>query len=103
MGLAKGGSLENALVVKDDKILNKEGLRNSKEFVNHKILDCMGDLYLLGYRILGKIVCTQGGHKLTNHLLREVLQDNNNFSIIEVREKTVPNTLINRNPLKSIA
>ncbi len=95
--------LENALVVKDDKILNKEGLRNSKEFVNHKILDCMGDLYLLGYRILGKIVCTQGGHKLTNHLLREVLQDNNNFSIIEVREKTVPNTLINRNPLKSIA
>ena len=103
MGLAKGGSLENALVVKNDKILNKEGLRNSKEFVNHKILDCMGDLYLLGYRILGKIVCTQGGHKLTNHLLREVLQDNNNFSIIEVREKTVPNTLINRNPLKSIA
>tara|TARA_B100001013_G_C24559697_1_gene421981 strand:+ start:36 stop:956 length:921 start_codon:yes stop_codon:yes gene_type:complete len=103
MGLAQGGSLENALVVKDDKILNKEGLRNSKEFVNHKILDCMGDLYLLGYRILGKIVCTQGGHKLTNHLLREVLQDNNNFSIIEVREKTVPNTLINRNPLKSIA
>ena len=103
MGFAKGGSLENALVVKDDKILNKEGLRNSKEFVNHKILDCMGDLYLLGYRILGKIVCTQGGHKLTNHLLREVLQDNNNFSIIEVREKTVPNTLINRTPLKSIA
>ena len=103
MGLAKGGSLENALVVKDDKILNKEGLRNSKEFVNHKILDCMGDLYLLGYRILGKIVCTQGGHQLTNHLLREVLQDNNNFSIIEVREKTVPNTLINRSPLKSIA
>ena len=103
MGLAKGGSLENALVVKDDKILNKEGLRNSKEFVNHKILDCMGDLYLLGYRILGKIVCTQGGHQLTNHLLREVLHDNNNFSIIEVREKTVPNTLINRNPLKSIA
>ena len=103
MGLAQGGSLENALVVKDDKILNKEGLRNSKEFVNHKILDCMGDLYLLGYRILGKIVCTQGGHQLTNHLLREVLQDNNNFSIIEVREKTVPNTLINRSPLKSIA
>ena len=103
MGLAQGGSLENALVVKDDRILNKGGLRNSKEFVNHKILDCMGDLYLLGYRILGKIVCTQGGHQLTNHLLREVLQDNNNFSIIEVREKTVPNTLINRNPLKSIA
>ena len=103
MGLGKGGSLENAIVVKDNKVLNEDGLRNKLEFVNHKILDCMGDLYLLGYRILGKIVCTQGGHKLTNYLLREVLQDNNNFSIIEVREKTVPNTLINRNPLKSIA
>ena len=57
MGLAKGGSLENAIVIKDNKILNKEGLRNEKEFVNHKILDCMGDLYLAGYKIIGKIVC----------------------------------------------
>ena len=47
--------LDNAIVVKDNKILNEEGLRNKKEFVNHKILDCMGDLYLAGYKIIGKI------------------------------------------------
>ena len=56
MGLAKGGNLENAIVVKDNKILNKEGLRNPNEFVNHKILDCIGDLYLAGYKIIGKLV-----------------------------------------------
>ena len=50
-GLAQGGSLQNAIVVGEKEILNKEGLRNSKEFVNHKILDCMGDLYLSGYRL----------------------------------------------------
>ena len=56
MGLAQGGSLENAVVVRDKEVLNKDGLRNNKEFVNHKILDCMGDLYLAGYKIIGKIV-----------------------------------------------
>ena len=74
MGLAKGGSLENAIVVKDDKVINENGLRNDKEFVNHKILDCMGDLYLAGYKIIGRLVCSQGGHKLTNQLLRKVLR-----------------------------
>jgi len=66
--LAKGGSLDNAVVVKDDKVLNKGGLRNKKEFVNHKILDCIGDLYTSGYRIVGNIKCSQGGHYLTNCL-----------------------------------
>lgn len=103
MGLAKGGSLENALVVKDDKILNKEGLRNSKEFVNHKILDCIGDLFLSGYKIIGKIVCSQGGHNLTNQLLKKVFSDDKNFSIIEIKEKNIPHAFINRNFLKSIA
>ena len=102
MGLAKGGNLDNALVVKDNKILNKCGLRNEKEFVNHKILDCMGDLYLAGYKIIGKIICSQGGHKLTNQLLRKVFSDKNNFSIIEIKEKNMPHTLIKRNILKSI-
>ena len=59
MWFAKGGSLDNALVVKGSKLLNKEGLRNKKEFVNHKILDCMGDLFLSGYKIIGKIRCSQ--------------------------------------------
>ena len=102
-GLAKGGSLDNAIVVKDDEVLNPEGLRNSKEFVNHKILDCIGDLYTSGYRILASITCSQGGHYLTNQLLRKVFQNKDNFSIIEIKEKNLPHTLINRNLLRSIA
>ena len=69
--LALGGSLDNAIVVKENKILNKEKLRNEKEFVNHKILDCMGDLYLSGFKIIGNIHCSQGGHSLTNELLEK--------------------------------
>jgi len=103
MNLAKGGTLENAVVVEGQKILNKNGLRNKKEFVNHKILDCMGDLYLSGYKIIGKLICSQGGHKLTNQLLRRVFEDNANFSLVEVKEKNIPHLLINRNILKSIA
>ena len=102
-GLAKGGSLENAVVVKDNKILNKEKLRNDLEFVNHKILDCMGDLYLSGYKIIGKLSCSQGGHKLTNDLLRKVFSDQKNYTIIEINEKTLPHTLINKQNLKNIA
>tara|TARA_B100000787_G_scaffold118546_1_gene88688 strand:- start:198 stop:1118 length:921 start_codon:yes stop_codon:yes gene_type:complete len=103
MGLAKGGTLDNAIVVKDKAILNETGLRNEKEFVNHKILDCMGDLYLAGYKIIGKLTCSQGGHKLTNQLLRKVFSDNNNYSFFEIKEKNLPHTLLNRNLLKSIA
>src|SRR6056300_770545 len=102
-GLAKGGSLQNAVVVKDDEVLNPEGLRNDKEFVNHKILDCIGDLYTSGYRIIAKIKCSQGGHYLTNQLLRKVFENKDNFSILEIKEKNLPHTLINRKLLKSIA
>ena len=102
-GLAKGGSLDNAIVVKDKEILNKEGLRNEKEFVNHKILDCIGDLYTSGYRIIANITCSQGGHFLTNQLLRKVFGNKDNFSIIEIKEKNLPHTLINRKLLRSIA
>ena len=102
-GLAKGGSLENAIVVKENEILNKEGLRNKKEFVNHKILDCIGDLYTCGYRMLAKVQCSQGGHFLTNALLRKVFENNENFSIIEIKEKNLPHTYIKKNLFKSIA
>ena len=102
-GLAKGGSLDNAVVVKNNEILNPEGLRNKKEFVNHKILDCIGDLYTSGYRIVASLICSQGGHYLTNQLLRKVFQDKDNFSIIEIKEKNLPHTLINKNLLRSIA
>ena len=103
MGLAKGGSLDNAIVVKKNEVLNENGLRNEKEFVNHKILDCMGDLYLSGFKIIGKIVCSQGGHKLTNQLLRKVFENKANYSLIEIKEKTLPHAFINKNYLRSIA
>tara|TARA_B100000767_G_C19723051_1_gene518195 strand:+ start:119 stop:1039 length:921 start_codon:yes stop_codon:yes gene_type:complete len=103
MGLAKGGSLDNAIVVDKNKILNKEGLRNKKEFVNHKILDCMGDLYLAGYKIIGKVVCSQGGHKLTNQLLRKVFKNKENFSILEIQEKNLPHAFINKSHVRSVA
>ncbi len=102
-GLAKGGSLDNAIVVKDEEILNKDGLRNSKEFVNHKILDCIGDLYTCGYRMIASVTCSQGGHYLTNKLLRKVFENKENFSIVEIKERNLPHTVINRNLLRSIA
>ncbi len=101
--LALGGSLDNAVVVDDNKILNSEKLRNKKEFVNHKILDCMGDLFLSGYKMIASVKCSQGGHMLTNKLLRKVFDNKDNFSIIEVKEKTVPHTILNRSHLRSIA
>jgi len=89
IGLAKGGSLENAIVVKDKKILNEEGLRNKKEFVNHKILDLAGDFLLSGHRILGSVKCSQGGHSLSNLFLRSLFKDQSNFTIIEQEESVL--------------
>ena len=101
IGLAKGGSLDNAIVVKDNKILNSSGLRNSKEFVNHKILDLAGDFLLSGYRVLGSVTCVQGGHSLSNLFLRALLKDKSNYSMLEPSDskaiksyfKTSPNKL----------
>ena len=92
IGLAQGGSLDNAIVLKGNEILNSEKLRNKYEFVNHKILDCLGDIYLAGYRIVGKITSSQGGHNVTNLGLRELLSNNDNFSIIELKEKNIPHS-----------
>ena len=104
LGLGKGGSLDNAIVVKENKILNKDGLRNKMEFVNHKILDCMGDLYLSGYRIIGSLVCSQGGHSLTNKLLKKIFSDNENYSLLEIKGKNLPYSFANKGEyLKSIA
>ena len=102
-GLAKGGSLENAVVVGENEILNSEGLRNHKEFVNHKILDCMGDLYLSGYRMVGSLKTCEGGHGLTNKILRKLFSDKSNFTVIEIKEKTLPYQILDRSYLKSIA
>ncbi len=103
IGLAKGGSLDNAIVLKGNEILNSEKLRNPKEFVNHKILDCLGDIFLAGYRMVGKITSSQGGHNVTNQGLRELLSNNENFSIIELKEKNIPHSFLIKNPLKSTA
>lgn len=81
MGLAKGGSLENAIVISGNKVLNQEGLRHKDEFVRHKILDCLGDLYLSNFFINGKITCNQGGHELTANLLKEIFKNKKNYLI----------------------
>ena len=82
-GLAKGGSLDNAVVVDNEKVLNEGGLRNKKEFVNHKILDLVGDFLLLEHRILGKVYCDQGGHQLTNLFLRKLFDSKSAFKYLE--------------------
>ena len=103
LDLGKGGSLQNAIVIKENGIVNDEGLRNKLEFVNHKILDCMGDLFLSGYKIIGNLKCSQGGHKLTNQLLKKVFSDKSNYSLIEIKGKQLPHTFANYRVLKSIA
>ena len=85
--MAKGGSLENAIVVKENKILNEDGLRYRDEFVNHKILDCLGDLMLSGHRIFGHIKTSQGGHQLTNLLLKEFLSNKSNWELVDFEGK----------------
>ena len=89
-GLAKGGSLDNAVVVDKDKILNNGGLRNDKEFVNHKILDLSGDFMLSGHRILGKVICYQGGHELTNLFLKKIFNTAESFKFIELSSYKIP-------------
>ncbi len=73
MGLGQGASMENAIAVEDDKVLNPEGLRVEDEFIRHKILDAVGDLALVGYRLIGRYVSEQPGHSINNLLVREVL------------------------------
>ena len=100
LGLAKGGSLDNAVVVQGDKVLNIEGLRNKKEFVNHKILDLAGDFLLSGYRILGKIKCHQGGHELSNMFLRKLLKFTDNYTIIELESTVISKKLNSEQAIK---
>ena len=99
MGLAKGGTLDNAIVVKGDKILNEDGLRNRHEFVNHKILDCLGDIMLSGNRIFGHIKTSQGGHALTNKLLKKFFENKDNWSFDYFENKENRNQNSYENPL----
>jgi len=103
IGLAKGGSLDNAIVVDHDKVLNERGLRNAKEFVNHKILDLAGDFLLSGYRILGKVKCNQGGHEITNLFLKKLMSDKSNYSIVEINDDIFEKKITQFNQIKLAA
>jgi UDP-3-O-[3-hydroxymyristoyl] N-acetylglucosamine deacetylase len=81
-GLAKGGSLANAVVVDGDAVLNPEGLRFADEFVRHKLLDAVGDLYLAGAPIAGRFVASRTGHALNNQLLRALFADQANYRLV---------------------
>ena len=102
-GLAKGGSLDNAVVVKNEKVLNEGGLRNNKEFVNHKILDLVGDFLLSGHRIFGKVVCYQGGHELSNIFLKKIFKSQNSFAIIENKKVNIADNTVNSFKSEKIA
>ena len=89
IGLAKGGSLDNAVVVQGNKVLNKGGLRSKKEFVNHKILDLAGDFMLSGARVIGSVECIHGGHALTNEFLKRIFSDKSNYDIVENESSSI--------------
>ena len=101
-GFGLGGNLNNAIVVEDDKILNDTNLRCNKEFVKHKLLDCVGDFYMSGLPMLGSVHATQPGHELNNRLIKKIFQNKDNYEILELKPYHVPvsneqNTLININ------
>ena len=77
-----GGSLKNAIVLDDTKILNKDGLRFTDEFVRHKVLDFIGDISLAGYKILGSFFTSHSGHELNLKLLKEIFSSNENWEFI---------------------
>ena len=82
IGLIKGGSLENAVVLDGDKILNEEGFRLANECVNHKVLDTIGDLYTSGYYILAKVVANKTGHRHNNEILKILFSSTDNYELI---------------------
>ena len=100
MGLAKGGSLDNAIVVDNDKVLNDHGLRNEKEFVNHKILDLAGDFLLSGFRVLGKVNCYQGGHALSNMFLKKLMDTKTSFKVFELEGDIISKKINNLQSIK---
>jgi UDP-3-O-[3-hydroxymyristoyl] N-acetylglucosamine deacetylase len=90
MGLARGGSLENAIVMDEFRILNAGGLRYQNEFVRHKILDAMGDLYLIGHPLLASYTAHKSGHGLNNKLLRCLLADPDAYEIVSFDSASAP-------------
>lgn len=100
-GYGLGGNLNNAIVVDQDKILNSNGLRCNKEFVKHKILDCIGDFYLCGLPILGNFYAAEPGHELNNKLLQKIIRNKDNFKIIELNSYQ-PSILLHDNVMANV-
>ena len=99
-GLALGGSLDNAIVMDEYRVLNQDGLRYDDEFVKHKVLDAIGDLYLLGYPIIGAFEAYKSGHALNNALLRELLQHQESWEFVSFqRNEDVPPAFLRLHPL----
>lgn len=88
--LARGGSVKNAIVVDDYRVLNEDGLRYDDEFVKHKILDAVGDLYLLGHSLIGEYIGHKSGHGLNNQLLHELLSQEDAWEFVEFPEEDAP-------------
>ncbi len=98
IGLIQGGSLDNAVVVDEYRVLNAEGLRYADEFVKHKVLDAIGDLYLVGFPIIGAFAAHKSGHELNNRLLRAVLSDESAYQIVSFeRLEEAPRTVLDWN------
>lgn len=91
-GLARGGSLDNAVVINGNKVMNGDGLRYGDEFVRHKILDCVGDLYLAGAPLIGAVDALRSGHALNNALLRTLFANPDSWSYVELTDALVPGT-----------
>jgi UDP-3-O-[3-hydroxymyristoyl] N-acetylglucosamine deacetylase len=92
-GLARGGSLDNAIVMDNYHILNEDGLRYEDEFVKHKVLDAIGDLYLLGHPLIGEFSAHKSGHELNNRLLRKLIDDESAFEVVsfdDPKEAPIP-------------
>ena len=92
-GLARGGSLDNAIVMDNYHILNEDGLRYEDEFVKHKVLDAIGDLYLLGHPLIGEFSAHKSGHELNNRLLRKLISDESAFEVVsfdDPKEAPIP-------------
>lgn len=99
-GLAAGGGLENAVIVGNYTVLNKGGLRYPDEFVRHKVLDAIGDLYLAGHRIIGQLVCKKSGHGLNHKLVTRLFEDSSAWRYIELGEAENPVELMDMQPAR---
>ena len=88
--LALGGSVDNAIVVDDYRILNEDGLRYEDEFVKHKVLDAIGDLYLLGHSLIGEFRGHKSGHALNNRLIKALLEDDQSWELVSFDQNDAP-------------